>query len=401
LDFKLPLGKEETKNINKITILKEVYTNKGISKIELSKKIGLSPATISSLVGELIKEKYIVETGEGESSGGRKPVNLRIDNERGYIIGISVLKEDLNYCIMSFDGKIISQYTCALDSIKSNCIIMQLTELISELIREYENKKLIGIGISVENDFFGERILAKPSYFNHEIERFADKLEKKYNTIVRVENKIKTSLISEKVFGRAVNTDNFILLDISNRIAASLYVNGKIIDGYNNGAGNVGHIKVTSKEYKCKCGKTGCFEAVASYEGVKGRYVSKIIAGAESSLYEKYNDFNLINTNMIYDFATHGDETCANIVRETCGYIGIVLSILINTLNPEMILIKGMYNANSMLNREINKALNKHSIHKNLNKVYIGESLIANKSSALSAAALIVPEYTTITFIQM
>ncbi len=109
-------------------------------------------------------------------------------------------------------------------------------------------------------------------------------------------------------------------------------------------------------------------------------------------------DLTAVTAKQIYDYAVLGDKLSLSVIRETGGYIGTVLSYVINAINPEMVLITGMYNANSIMNREINKSLNKLSAHRNLNRVYVGEGGMYRFTPALGAAALVAHDNLRLSF---
>ncbi len=78
------------KKENKFLVFKTVIQSSPISRAEIATKTGLNKGTVSSLVNELIEEKFIYESGPGESSGGRRPVMLLFNETAGYSIGINI-----------------------------------------------------------------------------------------------------------------------------------------------------------------------------------------------------------------------------------------------------------------------------------------------------------------------
>jgi len=94
---------------NKYTILEAIRGNGGISRKELSKVIGLCPATITKFIEELIKENLVQEKGFISSAGGRRPIRLNIKPNGGYTIGVDIGSANLRVLIINLKGKIISK----------------------------------------------------------------------------------------------------------------------------------------------------------------------------------------------------------------------------------------------------------------------------------------------------
>lgn len=92
---------------NRRKILKKVWENETISRAELAKQLHLSPATVSSNVAELVRMNYIRLGKEGDSSGGRKPIMLEINEDSLAAVGITVMKESVLSSLVNLKGEVI------------------------------------------------------------------------------------------------------------------------------------------------------------------------------------------------------------------------------------------------------------------------------------------------------
>lgn len=398
MEFYFPLNKEDTKQINKMNILNLIMKFEKISKSDLARYTSLSPATVGFLVDELIEEQLVVAHGVSESTGGRKATLLSLDEHQVVIIGIAIAKGGISSCALTLSGDVLYEDDI---SIMPDMMISRIRDniekIVDEIMAQHLSRKCLGIGISFDGELLMNNVIQTTSNAFIRIEQYKQQFHEKYNVPIYVETRVNAVAVGEKLYGRAKNAASFFVLDIADAISAAYYIDGKIVRGYNKGTGNVGHIKVTNKSIKCRCGKTGCFDAVASKRGIEERYLSKLGEGSEPELIKFLNgDLTQVNANIIYDYAVLGDKLSLSVIRETGHYIGTILSYIVNSLNPEMILITGMYNANNIMNREINKVLNKLSVHRNLLKVYVGEGALYKHTPALGAAALVVQDLTSV-----
>lgn len=398
MEFYFPLDKEDTKRINKVNILNLIMKFERISKSDLARYTSLSPATVGFLADELVAEKLVSVHGVSESTGGRKAVLLSLNEEVPMIVGIAISRGGISSCALTLTGQPLFEDDMPIvPDLMISRIKDNIEKIIEKMIKAFPERKMLGIGISFDGELLMNNVIQTTSNAFIRIEQYKQQFSEKYGVEVYIETRVNAVAVGEKLYGRAKNAASFFVLDIADTISAAYYVDGKIIRGYNKGTGAVGHIKVTNKSIKCRCGKTGCFDAVASKKGIEERFISKVNEGNETELLSAYSgDLTKINANVIYDYAVTGDKLSQNIIRETGHYIGTILSYIVNGLNPEMILITGMYNANNIMNREINKVLNKLSVHRNLLKVYVGEGHLYRHTPALGAAALVVQDLVSV-----
>lgn len=398
MQFSFPLDKEDTKQINKMNILNLIMKFEKISKSDLARYTSLSPATVGFLAEELIQEQLVVSHGVSESTGGRKASLLSLDEHQVVFIGIAIAKGGISSCALTLSGDVLYEDDISImPDLMVSRIKDNIEKIVDSIINQFVARKCIGIGVSFDGELMMNNVIQTTSNAFIRIEQYKQQFKDKYNVPIYIDTRVNAVAIGEKLYGRAKNAASFFVLDIADAISAAYYVDGKIIRGYNKGTGNVGHIKVTNKSIKCRCGKAGCFDAVASKKGIEDRFLAKLSEGVETDLLKALNgDLSQINANTIYDYAVLGDKLSLNIIRETGHYIGTILSYIVNGLNPEMILITGMYNANNIMNREINKVLNKLSVHRNLLKVYVGEGALYRHSPALGAASLVVQDLVSV-----
>lgn len=386
--------KKLIKKINTVSILKIIREKGPISRADISKMIGLNPATVSSNVSDLLQRSLIKEVGSGESSGGRKPILLELNNSEIYVIGVDMGIKKVSTGLIDIEGNIIQKITLQYPKeANQESVLGTIKDSIYEVVKGKDDdfNKIIGIGMGIHGIVDPEKGVSSyaPAFDWHNLDIVAI-FKNEFNTPVIIDNDVRVMALGEKWFGKAKDAQNFVLLNIGTGIGAGIYLNGNLYRGNNFGAGEIGHVSIFDRKTKCKCGEYGCFEAMASGIGIVTRFIEELNNGGKSSILERI-DICQITSEEIYNEALKGDELSIQILKETGKYIGTGISMLINILNPEMILIAGgVSKAGKFIFEEIQKAVSKKSINNNLKLLYIGETILKEDAGIVGAATLII-----------
>ncbi|MBW7458864.1 ROK family protein, partial [Paenibacillus sepulcri] len=139
------------KKINTAIVLDAVLKNAPLSRAQISEQTGLNKATVSSLVQDLIDAHLVIETGPGESSGGRKPVMLVFRGSAGYAIGIDLGVNYIRGVLTDLEGAVISGRELTLKAHEIEDVLPKLNDCIESLIAAMPESPygLVGIGIGV------------------------------------------------------------------------------------------------------------------------------------------------------------------------------------------------------------------------------------------------------------
>ena len=191
-----------------------------------------------------------------------------------------------------------------------------------------------------------------PGWDNIEIVKM---LEEKFNVPVGIENDANACAMAEWKFGAGRGCDNMVFMTFGTGLGAGLILNGKLYSGTNDMAGEVGHVRL-SDFGPVGYGKAGSFEGFCSGAGIAelGRTFAKeqLAMGKTTGYCKSYAELDSVNAKTIADAADAGDEIAIK-VYETCAYkLGFGVSILIDILNPERIVIGSIFTRSENLLRE-------------------------------------------------
>lgn len=386
--------KKLIKKINTVSILKIIREKGPISRADISKMIGLNPATVSSNVSDLLHQKIVREIGSGESSGGRKPILLELNSSEIFVVGVDMGIKKSTAGLIDIDGNVINKVTLYFGmEMNQEQVIEIMKDSIYKVVKGYDDKfnKIIGIGMGIHGPVDSQRGMSiyAPAFNWHNI-NIAEIFKEEFKVPVIIDNDCRAMALGEKWFGKAKDAKNFVLLNIGTGIGSGIYLNGNLYPGSSFGAGEIGHVSITNKKIECQCGKYGCFEAMASGTGIAKRFIKKVKEGKTTSILNKM-DISDITSEKIYEEALLGDELSIQMLKETGKYIGDGLSMLINILNPEMILMAGgVVRAREFIFDEIQKSVSKKSIDNNLKNLYIGETMLQENAGIVGSATLII-----------
>lgn len=313
---------------NRNLILKLIYERGSISRQEISRIIGLTPATVTNITGELLEDGFIVElpSFEEKAGSGRKAIPLAINPASGYVIGVDVGPRMIRIATSDLLGHLSDIDSFHYDPQDGE----KLPDILIERLKALKDERnIIGIGIGIPGliDSASRELKVSPNLGWRNL-KLADPIEDAFELPVAVENNVKAMALAEKWFGKGKKSNNFVLVYVSLGIGAGIIIDGKIYRGANNGAGEIGHTVVSEDGEVCNCGKRGCLETFASARAIVKRF--KGTPGDEDT------DINEIKIAI-----EKGDEKAREIVERAGYYLGVGISNLVNMFDPEMIILSG------------------------------------------------------------
>jgi len=159
---------------------------------------------------------------------------------------------------------------------------------------------------------------------------------------VTLDNDANCALVGEWWIGAARGSRHAIVFTLGTGIGGGVIVDGKLVHGASDVAGEFGHMTIDVNGRRCGCGNDGCLEAYASGPAIARRAVEHIEAGDESAISGMVGgDHSRVTAQTVYEAAEAGDAIALEVVRETARYLGVGVANLVNLLNPEVVVICG------------------------------------------------------------
>lgn len=167
-----------------------------------------------------------------------------------------------------------------------------------------------------------------------------------------LQNDANACALAEWKFGAGKGTENMVFLTFGTGLGAGLIINGKLYSGTNDNAGEIGHIRLED-EGPMGYNKAGSFEGFCSGSGItklaQKKAKQQLDLGEKLSYCHSYEDLNGITTARLAKLANKGDQDALELFNLSAKKLGEGLSIIIDTLNPEKIIIGSVYARNPKL----------------------------------------------------
>jgi N-acetylglucosamine repressor len=383
------------KSLNRSVILNKIRQEGSISRAEIAKATKLTPPTVSSLVKELIESGIVIESNQGESKGGRKPTMLVINAKNFYIIGLDVGPNSIKAVVSDLNGHLVNKHESIIPiNITNEGLIDLLRQSIKELLslQEADINKFIGIGVAMHGvvDVKEGISLFAPNLNLRNIP-IKESLEAAFKMVVKVENDARALALGESWFGNGNGIDNFVTINVGRGIGAGIIINGEIFHGYTDLAGEIGHMTIDISGQKCSCGNYGCLQTLASGPAISERAIKEISMGKNSLLSDMVDsDLHKIDGELVYKAAMDGDSLSIDTIKSTGIYLGIGITNIIHTFNPQRIIIGGgVSKAKDLLLNSVRETVQNRGLTDSAKNTEILSSELGDFGTALGAISLI------------
>ncbi len=224
-------------------------------------------------------------------------------------------------------------------------------EMIAKLIKTADRlleKKPDAIGISCGGPLDSRRgiILNPPNLPGWERFAIVEQIQMHYQVPVKLQNDANACAVAEWKFGAGKGCSNMVFLTFGTGLGAGLILDGRLYSGTNDNAGELGHIRLCDFG-PVGFGKSGSFEGFCSGNGIAQlgyiKALEKVQQGEYPMYFKKGDTLSDVTAKTVADAAEAGDETALEVYR-TCGeYLGKGLSVVIDLLNPEMVVIGSIF----------------------------------------------------------
>ena len=334
------------RDINRALILNHLRLAAPQSRAELAERTGLTRSTVSSLVDELIAANLVHETGVAPSRGGRRGTLLALNPAGGCAVGVAITSETLIVLLTDFVAQPRWQRQVALTDTAPQTVIHEVEALVDEALAynaAHEAAPLLGIGLATPGLVrVRDGTLRTATNLGWRDIPFQTRWEARYGVPVRVGNEASIAALGEHYFGAGAGFSDFIYLELSTQaIGAGLFVDGRLYQGMDGYAGEVGHMVIDPAGAMCSCGRRGCWEAVLRQVCDLTPLREALAAGTPSSL----GDSARLTRADVLAAAEAGDALACRYVQQVLDVVAIGLANLVNIFNPQRVILGGSLGA--------------------------------------------------------
>ncbi len=393
-------GPKLVREYNELNILRFIKNEGPMSRAELAKRYKISKAAVSEIIAHLLNQGYVSEVGMGSSTslGGRKPILLEFNPRAGYAIGIEIKRDHARVALADLNATIcdneVIEYRAGL---ALNLVLEKIFRIIDHFkeIRWVKKAKPIGIGVAIPGliDYHCGKIKESDSLKSWQGFPIRKTIEKKYKIETIIENDVKSISLGEYRFGNGKNAENLVYLWIGDGLGAGIIINGELYRGVSASAGEIGYY-----DLGCFISDSNDFKLI--YDGQKnfGDLLSEkvLIRGARRAVqngYAKSPGTDIFDIEELLFQASQDNKLAVELLREYGYLVGILCIILINTLNPELILIGGGHlSRNKILLKFIKEKIKYDTLRTPSRAVKVKSAQLLNNAGVLGAIALVLED---------
>jgi len=321
---------------NRSAALAHLITTGRATRAEIAAVNGLSSASATNIVGDLIAEGLVAETGLLASQGGRPTSLLEPVADGAYFIGADVGERGV--AVELFDltmTRVDQEFRGGLTEESPDAIGRDLTDAVEALRQRNLARwpRVVGVGLGlpgiVETDASGAQTLYAESLgwppvpvrplLDHDLPLIA-------------ENGAKTEAKAEQWFGAARDVDHAVVALLGRGVGLGVIADGEVYRGHASSASEWGHVCLDRSGPVCRCGRRGCVEAFLGAQAILDRWAG-LGGDFEGSGWGAIGE--------LLDAADAGDPVARRVVDEVVANLGVALGGLVNLYNPERVIIGG------------------------------------------------------------
>jgi glucokinase len=318
------------------------------SRADIARETGMSAPTVANVISDLNDLGLIEWIGEGTSSGGRRPDNLRFKADYGYLAGVDITVDSFRVLLTDLNGTLLEeQYEpLAKEARSPSAVIEVLRVSLRELMqrRGLPWKKLLGmtVGVAGITNVRDGIVISVSSSDTWRDAPLLEMLKKQFSCALFVENDTNLAAIGEHFRGIAQAEESFIFVAVGAGVGAGIFINGRIVHGSSWSAGEIGYLRIPNiSSMQPALYEFGRLEQVLGAPGILRSWNAVSHKAGVSAKVRKASS--------VLDLALEGNSAAQKIVHQRARLLKDVVLNLSLTLNPSLFVFGGDLGAHPAL----------------------------------------------------
>jgi predicted NBD/HSP70 family sugar kinase len=317
------------RDLNRVAVLRLIGAAGPIARMSIAQRLGLSPATVTSVTRELLERGILREADHVPSNGGRPAVLLELVGSAATAVGVKIAPDHLVGVRVNLDAEVLDRFELRFDTGAPDAVGRIGDILQSWIAQSPEHPPLLGVGLGVPGVVDSQRRkVSAPNLGWHDL-ALSVALQTRLDVPVLVDNDVNTLAIWERLYGRGREVEHFITVTIGRGVGLAIVAGGDIYHGAGGGAGEFGHVSVVPDGRTCSCGKRGCLETVVSDPAL-------VAEAREEGVLSRRQGIARLRA-----LADGGDEQAVAIFGRAGLTLGRSVAGLVNVLSPGLVLVSG------------------------------------------------------------
>ena len=318
-----------SRDYNRVAVLRLIGGAGPIARVQIAERLGLSPATVTAVTRELLERGLVRVADRAPSKGGRPAVLLELVGGAATAFGVKIAPDHLVGVRVDLDAEVLERFEEPLDVTAADAV-ERIGELLSAWIgASASGSRLLGLGVGVPGVVDTDRGLVSSPMIGWEQLPLARILQDRLGVPVLADNDVNTLAVSERLYGRGRNVDDFLTVTLGRGIGLGIIVGGDIYRGFGGGAGEFGHITALEDGPRCRCGKRGCLETLISDPALIAEAQRRKLLSRGAGI------------DRLRELADAGDGAAQEIYARAAAILGRSVADLVNILSPQLVLVSG------------------------------------------------------------
>jgi predicted NBD/HSP70 family sugar kinase len=336
------LTRDETKQHNQRLVLKLIYGQDAISRADLARATGLTRATASLAVGELMEQGLVEEIGQGVSAGGKPPTLLHIVPRARHVIGIDLSGVTLQGAVLDLHGAIVQRLARPAPAGDGQAPLDATLALLDDLTAA-ATQPLLGIGVGLPGLLDSQHgAVCRAVNRGWRDLPLQDLLQERYQVPVLLANDSQAAALAEYAFANPAGSQDLAVILLGQGISAGLVLSGEVFQGGNRlGASEIGHVRVVEGGELCTCGHYGCLETVAGHDALLRGAQTLYRSDPGSILRQLAASADDLALDAVIRACQAGDAQLNQMVARSSRFLSVAVAHLISVLNLPLVVLAG------------------------------------------------------------
>ena len=380
-------------------VLAGVRTGGLRTRPELVRQLGLGRNLVSQRVAELIELGLLQDGSMAPSTGGRPSRELRFRSGAGALLVADLGATHLQAGLTDLDGEVLDLRVEPLDiSAGPEATLDRIEQVFDEILDARPESAVplwgVGAGLPGPVEFSRGRPMAPPIMPGWDDYPVRDRLAARYAAPAWVDNDVNVLALGELRAGIGRGEQDLLYVKVGTGIGAGLISGGRLHRGAQGAAGDIGHVQVLDDDsVLCRCGNTGCLEAIAGGFALARDGLVAAQAGRSRLLADVLEATGTLTAEDVTRAAALGDQTSLGILTRAGRLVGRTLATLVNFYNPSLIVMGGQISAaDEAFLGEVRRTVYGRSMTLATRDLRIKTSPLGDRAGLLGAAFLVADE---------
>lgn len=339
------INSQVMRTFNIMQIVQTVQRHAPISRTALTEKMGLTAASVTNLTNGLLEAGILCQVGhDSNGSLGRKAMMLDVRSDAFYTLGMEMNNNCIVIGLANFRGDIIDSEDTPFDEHwEVDAAIDRVVELAGGILRRsgIPRERLLGMGLALPGPLDSKAGVMRnpPNMLKWKNVPICDILQQRLGIPVCCDRETNAAALAESICGASAGYETSFMLSLFTMgIGGGFVSDGRVLRGFRDGAGEIGHTTVQTGGAHCVCGSYGCLETVVSERAIVSRVQQLWKLHPRSELPQ---DPDTLTLKQVFLLCDRGEPVCRQVVEEAATYVGIALRNVINTISPQIIVLAG------------------------------------------------------------